>query len=100
MGHRSANSPYFFGHTIIFVVAVLLSFVMFASAILLLLSELIGSWLIALSVVGACAALIAYIIYVVSLRPRLEELEDDFEGIITISRTLKYAYSLITMVLK
>lgn len=91
MKSRENGGGHLIGVITLFVIASFLSSVLLLSALLLFLSELLGSMLFSLLVAGGASMLIALLIYFCSLRPLVNEIREQLHTIYEVATLLRVA---------
>lgn len=92
MKSRSKGGEHLLGVVTLFVITSFLASVLLLSALLLFVSELLGSMLLSLLVVGGAAALVALMIYLCSLRPLVREIREQLETIYEVAALARAAF--------
>lgn len=80
---------------IYFIIAAIAAIVLFVAAIVMWLAQLLDSGALAAVIVGAVFALIAWIIYAVSVRRSVEYMSERLETIYEVAYTARNGYKLV-----
>lgn len=85
---------------VIFCVAATIATLLLVTALVLWLAESIGSLLSALCIVGGSAAIIALILYITALRPRIEAIQYRVESLSNIGDAMRQGFDLIATIIQ
>lgn len=85
---------------VIFIITAMAAIVLFVAALVMWLAELLGSGALSAVIVGALFALIAWIVYTVSVRRSIEYINDRMETVYEVAYSVRNGYKTLMKLLR
>lgn len=96
MDNRLPRGGNFLSTLLFFAICATIAILLLVTALLVWLSEAMGSFVAAALVLGASSAVLAGVIYVFSLRDALERIRTELETVYEVARMAKEGYDWVT----